>query len=63
VSLVSRGPLNQGARVKPGFESKVLYSHSSFLKTAQKILNVPVLKNVESANDFSDFFAPHPPRN
>jgi hypothetical protein len=45
-----------GPHVKRGFASEVAYTHSSYLKSLQKILGVPVFENVSSANDFSDFY-------
>jgi hypothetical protein len=45
-----------GPHVKPGYTSGVPFSHSSYLKTLQRIMGVPIYANVMSANDFSDFY-------
>jgi hypothetical protein len=45
-----------GPHVKAGYASDVSFSHSSYLKTLQRILGVPIFVNVSSANDFSDFY-------
>ena len=45
-----------GPNVKPGYASSVAYSHSSYLKSLERILGVPVSSRVTTANDFSDFF-------
>jgi len=45
-----------GPHAKAGYVSDVRYSHSSYLKSLEEILGVPVLSNVSSANDFVDFF-------
>ena len=54
--LVPEPFLIVGPHVKRGFASEVAYTHSSYLKSLQKILGVPVFENVSSANDFSDFY-------
>ncbi|MFL5319296.1 MAG: alkaline phosphatase family protein [Myxococcaceae bacterium] len=45
-----------GPHVKVKHASTVAYSHSSYVKTLDKILRLPVLSKANSANDFSDFF-------
>ena len=45
-----------GPHVKANHASAVMYDHSSYLKSLQKILGVPVTARVSAANDFSDFF-------
>lgn len=45
-----------GPNVKRGHASMVQVSHSSYLKSLQRILGVPVSSRVSSANDFADFF-------
>ena len=47
-----------GRYVKGGHRSAVTYSHSSLLKSVEKLLGVPVLPAVESANDLADLFEP-----
>ncbi len=47
-----------GPTIKAGFSSTVTYTHSSFLKTVERIMGVPVSTRVSSANDFGDFFQP-----
>jgi hypothetical protein len=47
-----------GPDVKPGYAGAVAYSHSSLLKTIEKLLGLPVLATVAAANDLSDLFAP-----
>jgi len=47
-----------GEHVKGGHTSTVTYSHSSLLKSVEKLLGVPVLPAVESANDLADLFEP-----
>jgi hypothetical protein len=44
-----------GHGVKPG-ESQVDYTHSSLLKSTEKLLGVPVLSAASNANDFSAMF-------
>jgi hypothetical protein len=44
-----------GHGVKPG-QSQVDYTHSSLLKSTEKLLGVPVLSAASSANDFSAMF-------
>ncbi|MBX7113284.1 MAG: alkaline phosphatase family protein [Myxococcaceae bacterium] len=45
-----------GPHVKPNFTSNVAVTHSSYLKSLQRIFGVAVFANVTAANDFSDFF-------
>jgi hypothetical protein len=45
-----------GPHVKPGYSSPVSFSHSSYLKTLQRIMGVPIFASVSPANDFSDFY-------
>jgi hypothetical protein len=47
-----------GPHVKKGHISAIAYNHSSYLKSLEEIFEVPVMSNVQSANDFSDFFDP-----
>ncbi|MBK7857500.1 MAG: hypothetical protein IPJ65_02520 [Archangiaceae bacterium] len=47
-----------GPHVKANHNSTVTVSHSSYLKSLQRIFGVPVFSNVSAANDFSDFFQP-----
>ena len=47
-----------GPHVKPGHASPVGYSHSSYLKSLERIMRVPVLPTVAGAADFGDFFEP-----
>jgi hypothetical protein len=42
--------------VRAAFTSNTSYTHSSYTKTLQEILGVPVDARVQDANDFSDFF-------
>jgi hypothetical protein len=45
-----------GKGVKVGATSTVAYSHSSLLASIEKMLGVPLLATVKSANDFADLF-------
>jgi len=45
-----------GAGVKPGYESKVEYSHRSLVKTVGRIFGLPELAAVKDANDLEDMF-------
>ena len=47
-----------GPDVKPNHASAIAYNHSSYLKSLQRILGVPVSSRVTAASDFSDFFTP-----
>jgi hypothetical protein len=47
-----------GPRVKPGYTSTVAFTHSSLVKTVEKIFGLPILPTVASANDFADLFQP-----
>jgi phosphatidylinositol-3-phosphatase len=47
-----------GPHVKRHYGSTLNYTHSSYLKTLEKILKVPVNSRVSSATDFADFFQP-----
>lgn len=49
-----------GPQIKRGHVSTVAYSHSSLLKTTERLLGLPVLPTVQAANDFSDFFLTTP---
>ncbi len=46
-----------GSHVVPG-ASATMYTHSSMLKTVEKIFQLPVLASVASANDFGGMFEP-----
>lgn len=45
-----------GPNVKPNFASSIQYSHSSLVKSVERILALPFLSTVSGDNDFSDFF-------
>lgn len=45
-----------GPHVKVGYTGAAALSHSSYLKSLQEIMGVPVFTNVAAANDFSDYF-------
>lgn len=45
-----------GPHVKAGYTSTVRYDHSALLKSVEKIVQVPILPTVASANDFTDLF-------
>ena len=45
-----------GPHVKAGYTSTVNVTHSSYVKSVEQILRLPVMSRVTSANDFSDFF-------
>jgi hypothetical protein len=45
-----------GPRIKAGHVSSVPYSHSSLLKSTERLLGLPVLPTVQAAHDFADFF-------
>jgi hypothetical protein len=45
-----------GPNVKPNFANTTTLSHSSLLKSVEKILGLPVQSNVSTANDFVGFF-------
>jgi hypothetical protein len=45
-----------GPNVKPGFTSTFSYSHSSYVKSVEQILGLPVNPRVSSASAFGDFF-------
>ncbi|MBJ6766130.1 hypothetical protein JGU66_35705 [Myxococcaceae bacterium JPH2] len=47
-----------GPAVKRGYASAVPVSHSSLVKSLERIMELPVLPMVEKANDFSDYFEP-----
>jgi phosphatidylinositol-3-phosphatase len=47
-----------GNLVKGGYTSSVTYTHSSLVKSIEKLLGVPVLPTVAAANDFADMFQP-----
>ena len=47
-----------GPDVKPGYASAVPYTHSSLLKTVEKLLGLPILPAVANATDLDDLFAP-----
>ncbi len=46
-----------GAHVVPG-TSATMYTHSSLVKTVEKIFHLPVLASVAAASDFGDMFEP-----
>lgn len=46
-----------GSHVVPG-ASTTMYTHSSLVKTVEKIFHLPILATVSAANDFSDMFEP-----
>ena len=45
-----------GNYVKGGDAASTRYTHSSLLKSVEKLLGVPVLPSVMAANDFADMF-------
>jgi hypothetical protein len=45
-----------GPNVKRGYVSTLAYDHSSMLKSMERILQLPILPTVTTANDFADFF-------
>ena len=45
-----------GPHVKTNYTSAAMLSHSSYLRSLQRIMGVTVSSNVASANDFTDFF-------
>jgi hypothetical protein len=45
-----------GPHVKAGYASAISYTHSSLLKSVERILNLPFLPTVSSATDLTDFF-------
>jgi hypothetical protein len=45
-----------GPGVKTGYAGSVSYTHSSLLKSIERILGLPTLSKVSSANDLSDLF-------
>jgi len=45
-----------GPHTRTGYTSTVKYTHSSQLKSIERILGLPVLSTVSSANDFTDLF-------
>lgn len=45
-----------GPHVKAGHASSVKYTHSSYVKSLERILKLPVMSRVTAANDFADFF-------
>jgi hypothetical protein len=47
-----------GWGVKQDYESKLLYSHRSVLKTIERLLGLPVLDTVRSVADLADMFEP-----
>jgi phosphatidylinositol-3-phosphatase len=47
-----------GPNIKQGYASPAVESHSSYLKTVEELLGVPVLSNVQGANDLSGYFKP-----
>lgn len=46
-----------GSHVVPGM-SATMYTHSSLIKTVEKIFHLPVLASVSAANDFGGMFEP-----
>jgi hypothetical protein len=58
-SATSQMPfLAVGPHLKAGFTSTVSYTHSSLIKSVEKILQIPVLSTVTSASELGDFFQP-----
>jgi hypothetical protein len=47
-----------GSGVKPGHAGTVTYTHSSMIKSVERILGLPYLPAVASSPDFSDLFRP-----
>ncbi len=47
-----------GPNVKAGYTSTLAYTHSSIIKSVERILQLPILPTVTSVNDFADFFTP-----
>jgi len=47
-----------GPDVKPGYAGPAAYTHSSLLKTVEKLLGLPILPAVANATDLDDLFAP-----
>lgn len=47
-----------GSGVKQGYEGSVEYSHSSVLRTVERIFNLPPLDAVRDENDLADLFEP-----
>jgi hypothetical protein len=47
-----------GSGVKPGYAGAQTYTHSSVLKTVERILGLPTLPTVDAASDLSDLFVP-----
>ena len=47
-----------GKGVKPGYAGAQTYTHSSVLKTVERILGLPTLAAVDAAADLSDLFVP-----
>jgi hypothetical protein len=45
-----------GPHVKKAHVSAIAYNHSSYLRSLEEIFQVPVMSNVSSASDFTDFF-------
>lgn len=45
-----------GPNVKAGYTSGIGYTHSSLVKSLDRILQLPILSKVSTANDFADFF-------
>jgi phosphatidylinositol-3-phosphatase len=45
-----------GPNVKPGFTSAVRFTHSSYVKSVERIFGLPINSRVTAANDFKDFF-------
>lgn len=61
---VSDGPIGMialGKKVKVGYENQIPYTHSSTLRTVQKIFGLsPYLGDAENALDLGDFFTSFP---
>ena len=45
-----------GPHTKPGYSNKIKYTHSSQLKSIERILGLPVLSTVSGDTDFTDLF-------
>lgn len=50
------GFLAVGSHVKAAYASTVSYTHSSLVKSIERILALPTLSTVTSANELSDLF-------
>ncbi len=48
------------AKAKVNYKNSIKYTHSSMLRTIQKIFGVPYLRGAMTSNDLSDFFTSFP---